>query len=206
MGRRDLPRSVCGAPSDLGNAVRQRVRADAGGNGQNGNGINVFRAGNVLVSNNHVVDTAFTSIRFNSGSNAQIIGNNVSRAGEVSIYVEFSYQGAVVANNSIDGAGTGISIANFDVGGRLATCTGNLIRNIQRGTTVDAGDAVGIWVDADTSVSNNVLDDIADIGIRLGWAGNSRNLTAQGNIIRKGIDAQLDEYIDLSTNGQHHLF
>ena len=165
----------------LGNRV-SRVRADAGGSGQNGNGINIYLAHNVMTANNHVSDTAFSSVRYNSGSNAQIIGNNLMRAGEVSLYVEFAFQGAVVANNIIDGARVGISITNFDVGGRLATCTGNVIRNIQ-GKMLGA--AVGIWAEADTLVANNVLDDIGDVGIRLGWGGKSRNLTAQSNIIRK---------------------
>ena len=168
----------------VGNRVT-RVRADSGGNGPYGNGINVYLAGNVITANNHVSDTAFSSIRYNSSSNAQIIGNNLSKAGEAALYVEFSFQGAVVANNIIDGAGVGISIANMDVGGRLATCTGNIVRNIQHGPTAEAGDAIGIWVDADTLVANNVLEDIGDAGIRLGWGAMSRNLTAQGNIIRK---------------------
>ncbi len=161
------------------------VRADAGGNGQNGNGINIYLAGNVMTANNRVSDTAFSSIRYNSGSNAQIVGNNLSRAGEVSLYVEFAFQGAVIANNSIDGAGTGISITNFDVGGRLATCTGNLIRNIQHGSTAEAGLSYGIWAEADTVVSHNVLEEIGDVGIWLGFGPHSRNLSAQGNIVRK---------------------
>ena len=168
----------------IGNRV-SNIRADAGGNGQNGNGINIYRAGDVMTANNRISDTAFSSIRYNSGSNAQIIGNSVARAGEVSLYVEFAFQGAVIANNSIDGAGVGISITNLDVGGRLACCTGNLIRNIQRGSTAEAGEAIGIWAEADTLVNNNVLEDIGDVGIRLGWGDKSRNLTAQGNIIRK---------------------
>ncbi len=168
----------------LGNRV-SRVRADGGGNGQNGNGINIYLAHDVMTANNHVFDTAFSSIRYNSGSSAQIIGNNLSKAGEVSLYVEFAFQGAVVANNIIDGAGSGISITNWDVGGRLATCTGNVIRNIQHGSTAEAGEAIGIWAEADTLVSNNVLEDIGDVGIHLGWGEKSRNLTAQGNIIRK---------------------
>ncbi len=168
----------------LGNRV-SRIRADAGGNGQNGNGINIYLAHDVMTANNHVSDTAFSSIRYNSGSNAQIICNNLSRAGEVSLYVEFAFQGAVVANNIIDGAGVGISITNLDVGGRLASCTGNVIRNVKHGSTAEAGEAIGIWAEADTVVSNNVLENIGGVGIRLGWGEKSRNLTAQGNIVRK---------------------
>ena len=48
-----------------GNRV-QRIAARDGGTGQNGNGINVFRAHGVIVANNRIVDCAFTAIRANS--------------------------------------------------------------------------------------------------------------------------------------------
>ena len=44
-----------------------RIAAKAGGTGQNGNGINVFRAGNVLIANNSISDCAFSAIRSNGG-------------------------------------------------------------------------------------------------------------------------------------------
>ena len=56
---------------------------------------------------------------------------------------------------------------------------------MQHGSTEETGEAIGIWAEADTLVANNVLEDIGDVGIRLGWGEKSRNLTAQGNIIRK---------------------
>ncbi|MGO8105598.1 TIGR03808 family TAT-translocated repetitive protein, partial [Rhizobium leguminosarum] len=52
------------------------------------------------------------------------------RSGETAIYVEFAFEGAVVSDNMIDGAANGISIANFDEGGRLASVTGNVVRNL----------------------------------------------------------------------------
>jgi len=36
----------------------------------------------------------------------------------------------VIADNVIDGAETGISVTNFDQGGRLATVHGNIVRNL----------------------------------------------------------------------------
>jgi uncharacterized secreted repeat protein (TIGR03808 family) len=168
----------------LGNRIGN-IRADAGGSGQNGNGINIFRAGNVITAHNHISDTAFSSIRYNSGSNAQISANTCLRAGEVAVYVEFSFEGAVVANNIIDDAAWGISITNFDVGGRLATCTGNIIRNIHGRMSEGAGEASGIVAEADTLISNNVVENVKGTGIRLGWGPYARNLMAQGNIIRK---------------------
>lgn len=61
-----------------GNRV-ERIGARGGGTGQNGNGINAFRAGNVIISGNIVSDCAFSAIRANSASNLQIAGNTCLR-------------------------------------------------------------------------------------------------------------------------------
>lgn len=172
----------------------ERIAAKDGGSGQNGNGINIYRAGNVLVSNNRVTDCFFSAIRNNSGSNCQIIGNSISRTGEVAIYVEFAFEGAVVSNNMIDDICFGISITNFNEGGRLAVCSGNLVRNVRGGKTLGVTTAGGIYAEADTLVSNNVIENAKDVGIALGWGPYARNLSAQGNLIRdcgKGITASM---------------
>ncbi len=164
-----------------------RIRANDGGTGQNGNGINIFRADNVMVANNHVSDCAFTAIRANSGSNVQISGNQCLRSGETAIYVEFEFEGAVVANNMIDGAANGISIANFDQGGRLASVTGNVIRNLtlEGPYRPDVGFGIGIAAEADTLISGNVVEGAPRWGLQLGWGPYLRNLVVTGNIIRK---------------------
>ncbi len=164
-----------------------RIRANDGGTGQNGNGINIFRADNVMVANNHVSDCAFTAIRANSGSNVQISGNQCLRSGETAIYVEFEFEGAVVSNNMIDGAANGISIANFDQGGRLASVTGNVIRNLtlEGPYKPDVGFGIGIAAEADTLISGNVVEGAPRWGLQLGWGPYLRNLVVTGNIIRK---------------------
>ena len=172
----------------------ERIAARDGGSGQNGNGINIYRAAQVLVSNNRVSDCFFSAIRNNSGSNCQIIGNNISRTGEVAVYVEFAFEGAVVSNNMIDDVGFGISITNFNEGGRLAVCSNNLVRNAKGGKTEGVTTGGGIYAEADTLVSNNVVEDAKDVGIALGWGPYARNLSAQGNLIRncgKGITASV---------------
>jgi uncharacterized secreted repeat protein (TIGR03808 family) len=161
------------------------INAVAGGDGQNGNAIGVYRAGNVMAAQNRITDTAFSAIRFNSASNCQIIGNSVSRAGETAIYVEFAFEGAVVANNVLDGVAFGISMTNYDQGGRMALCTGNIVRNAKRGTTVNAGVSYGIHAEADTLISNNIVENVESNAIELGWGGKCRNLIAQGNIVRQ---------------------
>jgi uncharacterized secreted repeat protein (TIGR03808 family) len=157
--------------------------AAAGGSGENGNAINVFRAADVIVRGNHIRNAAFSAIRGNSASNFQIIGNNCAGLHEVAIYSEFSFDGAVVADNVIDGAETGISIANFNEGGRLATVRGNIIRNLRTQRPGEAGD--GISVEADTVVSGNVIERVPSAGIAAGWGEYLRNVAITGNVVRE---------------------
>ncbi|MEO9530136.1 TIGR03808 family TAT-translocated repetitive protein [Roseibium sp.] len=169
-----------------GNRV-ERIGARYGGTGQFGNGINVFRANGVMVSNNRVADCAFSAIRSNAGSNVQIIGNSCLRSGETAIYSEFGFQGAVIANNIVDGGTIGISIANFMDGGRMAVCTGNLIRNIKEDGPYPpevAGFGIGIVVEADTTLTGNVVEGAPKIGLMLGWGPYMRNIAASQNIVR----------------------
>jgi uncharacterized secreted repeat protein (TIGR03808 family) len=171
-----------------------RIAVKGGGNGQNGNGINVFKAGNVTISNNRISDCAFTGIRNNSGANSIITGNSISRCNEVALFVEFNHDGSVVADNIIDTASQGIEIVNFDVGGRLSQCTGNVCRNL---TGVDPEGLPlggGILCDADVIVANNLVDVAKNYGIRLGWGPYGRNLQASNNTIigaKRGIEFSL---------------
>jgi len=169
-----------------GNRV-ERIAARYGGTGQFGNGINVFRAHGVMVSNNRVADCAFSAIRSNAGSNVQIIGNSCLRSGETAIYSEFGFQGAVIANNIVDGGTIGISIANFMDGGRMAVCSGNLIRNIKEDGPYPpevAGFGIGIAVEADTTLTGNVVEGAPKFGLMLGWGPYMRNVAASQNVIR----------------------
>jgi uncharacterized secreted repeat protein (TIGR03808 family) len=167
----------------VGNRV-EKIRADAGGTGQNGNAINVFRADNVIVSNNVINDSAFTAIRGNSASNLQITGNNCTASGETAIYSEFAFEGAVIANNLVDGASNGISMVNFDSGGRMGTCSGNVVRNLSTKGPYPGTFGVGIAVEADISVTGNVIESAPLYGIQLGWGTYMRNVIATGNIVR----------------------
>ncbi|OBQ60180.1 TIGR03808 family TAT-translocated repetitive protein [Mesorhizobium erdmanii] len=170
-----------------GNRV-ERIGARSGGTGQNGNGINAFRAGNVIISGNVVSDCAFSAIRANSSSNLQISGNTCSRSGETAVYSEFAFEGAVIGNNIVDGAANGISIVNFNEGGRMGVCSGNIVRNLSTSgpyTADPPGFGVGIAVEADTIASNNVIENAPLYGMSIGWGPYLRNVVATGNIIRK---------------------
>lgn len=163
-----------------------RIAANGGGTGQNGNGINVFRADGVLVSGNRIADSAFTAIRANSASNVQISGNQCLRSGETAIFCEFEFEGAVINNNLIDGAANGIAVANFDKGGRLATVTGNIVRNLSLTAPYaqESGFGIGISAEADTLIADNVIENAPLWGLKLGWGPYLRNVVATGNIVR----------------------
>ena len=165
-----------------------RIAAQNGGTGPFGNGINVFRAGNVMINDNHISDCAFSAIRANSASNIHITGNSCHGSGETALYVEFAFQGAVVTGNLIDGGTMGISIANFDKDGRLSTITGNLIRNIiDQGPYPPEGPGFGhgIAVEADASVTGNTIENVAKWGMLVGWGPYLRSVNISGNVIRK---------------------
>lgn len=162
-----------------------RISAASGGSGQNGNGINVFRAGNVLVSANRITDCAYSAVRANAASNLTVTSNSCSRIGEVTIYAEFGFEGAAISNNIVEEAASGISVTNFNEGGRLAVVTGNLIRNLKRREfePVDKR-GEGISVEADTLVASNVIEGAPTCGLRIGWGTYRRDVIAAQNIVR----------------------
>ncbi len=79
-------------------------RGQGRGTGENGNGVNVFRAGSVFVS-------GYSAIRGNAASNIQ----SCQRLGQVALYAEFGFECALIAD-LIDTAATSISVTNFDEG------------------------------------------------------------------------------------------
>ena len=167
-----------------GNRI-ERVRFDAGGSGQNGNGIVVFRAGNVMVSHNRISDCGYSAIRNNSGRNCQIVNNSCSRLNETAIYVEFAFDGAVVSGNLVETAATGISITNFNDGGRLAVCANNVIRDITGGGSDPQKRGIGIGAEADTIITGNVVEAVSHIGITAGWGAYARNILLSNNLVRQ---------------------
>jgi uncharacterized secreted repeat protein (TIGR03808 family) len=170
-----------------GNRI-SRIGSTNGGTGQYGNGINLFRADDVIVSGNHISDVAFSAIRANSASNVMIADNHCTSSGETAIYAEFAFEGAMISGNIVDGAANGISVVNFNEGGRLATVAGNMVRNLRLvGPYVMDGAifGVGISVEADTAVTGNVVENAPYCGLALGFGPYLRNVVATGNIIRQ---------------------
>jgi uncharacterized secreted repeat protein (TIGR03808 family) len=167
----------------IGNRI-ERVAAKDGGDGQNGNGINIFRGSNVTVANNRISDCAFSAVRDNSGDNVTIVNNNCSRITETAIFVEFAFSGAVVSGNLLESVCAGISITNFNEGGRLAVCANNVVRDVKGVGPNPDSRAFGIAVEADTLVNGNIIEESAEIGLAIGWSHYLRNVNASANIIR----------------------
>jgi uncharacterized secreted repeat protein (TIGR03808 family) len=167
------------------------IKAGPGGSGQYGNAINAFRAGNVIVRGNRIRNCDYSAVRGNSASNIQITGNSVSDVREVALYSEFSFEGAVIANNTVDGAALGVSVCNFNEGGRLAVVQGNIIRNLLPkrpiGTAPDDDAGIGIYVEADTSVTGNLVENAPSFGIIAGWGKYLRDVVISGNVIRNAF-------------------
>jgi uncharacterized secreted repeat protein (TIGR03808 family) len=167
------------------------IKASPGGSGQYGNAINAFRAGNVIVRGNRIRNCDYSAVRGNSASNIQITGNSVSDVREVALYSEFSFEGAVIANNTVDGAAVGVSVCNFNEGGRIAVVQGNIIRNLTPkrpiGTAPDDDAGVGIYIEADSSVTGNVIENAPSFGIVAGWGKYLRDVVISGNVIRNAF-------------------
>lgn len=193
-----LWRSQAGDEQSLirGNRIN-RIRNDAGGDGPNGNGISLFRAGGVVIEGNTLRDCALTFIRNNSGSAVQILGNQGRRCGETALYSEFAFEGAIIANNLVEDCAQGANITNLDHGGRLSVFANNIVRNAQKGLAPKGKELVGgigVHVEAEAAVTGNVIENASEIGISLGWSWAMRNLVATGNVVRRsgiGISVSL---------------
>jgi uncharacterized secreted repeat protein (TIGR03808 family) len=161
----------------------------SGGSGEYGNAVNIYRAGNVIVRGNRIKNAAFSAVRGNAASNLQIVGNTCTGLGEVALYAEFGFEGALIADNIVDRAALGVSVTNFNKGGRLAVVQGNIIRNLtdRRPPGTDPGDiaGVGIGIEADTAVNGNVIENAPTAGIAAGWGAYLRDVSITANIIRK---------------------
>ena len=190
-----VSRSEPGEDATIVSANRiERIAAPSGGGGRSGNGISVVRAGAVVINGNRIADCAFSAIRANAASNCQMIGNSCARMGDIALYAEFSVDGTVIANNLIDKATAGISVANFAKGGRLAVIQGNLIRNLflRKDNEVRG---FGIGVEADAVVTGNVIEGAPAYGIMIGWGPHLRDVSVTDNLIRDvliGIGVSVD--------------
>lgn len=161
------------------------IRADSGGNGQYGNGISIRRANAVTVTGNRMRNCAFSAVRLNATNDTIVADNTCLESGEVAILSAFEFSGSVIADNIVDGAARGISITNFYAGGRLATCSGNIVRNIYARSDANPDTMpAGILAEADAVISGNVVDTVPGVGIGAGWGPALRDVTITDNLVR----------------------
>jgi uncharacterized secreted repeat protein (TIGR03808 family) len=180
------------AKGDDGTIIRANrildTRNTAGGSGEYGNAIGLYRAGGVIVDGNVIRRAAYTAVRNNGGSNVTVSANNIAGCGEVALYSEFAFDGAVISGNIVADAWVGIEVTNFaDHGGRLASVTGNLIRNIRMGRHASDGSpggGKGVFVEGDAALAGNVVERAERCGLQLGWGPSLRDITATGNTLR----------------------
>jgi putative cofactor-binding repeat protein/parallel beta-helix repeat protein len=187
--------STDGGSVVTGNTIED-IASQGGGTGENGNGVNVFRASGVIVSNNIIRRCAFSAVRGNAVSAMQVVGNQCGAIAEVALYAEFGFEGAVISGNTVDGAALGVVTTNFNEGGRLATVQGNVIRNLKPTRPQGGPDAagVGIAVEADAAVTGNVIEDAPVAGISVGAGKYQRDVSVSGNVVRRagrGIDVSV---------------
>lgn len=179
-------RSESGSDGSIvtGNRI-EKIDWRGGGNGQNGNGINIFRADEVIIADNRIADCAFSAVRLNTTNNTSVTGNVCLRSGEVAIFSEFAFTGSVIANNIVDVAATGISITNLDSGGQLAVCSGNIVRNITPASAVNPDtNPVGIVAEAETAITGNTVQNVpGGVGIAAGFGPFLRNVLIADNVI-----------------------
>jgi uncharacterized secreted repeat protein (TIGR03808 family) len=170
-----------------GNRVSD-IRNVSGGTGQYGNGISIFRAGGVLVTNNTIRRCAFSAVRNNGGAGVVISENSCADLGETAIFAEFEFEGCIISDNSIDGAVCGVQMVNFlGSQGRAAVCSGNIIRNLRPSPSHSGhefGYESGIKVEADATIGGNVIEGAPWVGILVGWGASLRDVAVQGNVVR----------------------
>lgn len=156
-----------------------------GGNGQNGNGVNIFRADDVSVTDNHFSKCAFSAVRLNATKNCRVNGNFCLDSGEVSIFSEFGFSGSIISNNVVEGGAAGISMTNFDQGGRQSICQGNIVRNLAtRSLTNPDTIPFGIAAEADAVVTGNIVESVPGTGISVGWGPYLRDVLVSDNLVR----------------------
>lgn len=169
----DLAASPATIARPSGATASTGIRADAGGDGPNGNGISLYKAGGVIIEGNSLRDCALTFIRNNLLQGVQILGNQGKRCGECGIYSEFAFEGAIIANNLVEDCALGASMTNLDHGGRLSVFANNIVRNARKASYPGFKDPVGgmgVHVEAEATVTGNVIENASDIGISLGWS------------------------------------
>ncbi|MGO4668888.1 TIGR03808 family TAT-translocated repetitive protein [Bosea sp. 2RAB26] len=191
--------AITGDSSTITGNFINGVDTVGGGTGQNGNGVSVFRAVGVSITDNKIFSVKFSAIRCNGGGLHNVSNNNIYNTREAAIFIEapgagIDLTGCIVSNNSLDTVGSGILVANsgqFSDGvSRSVIVEGNRISNVTDNPIPDPGYyppstiGNGIVVEQDCVVSGNLIDGAARVGIQAGINTAARALVVSGNLVR----------------------
>ncbi len=147
-----------------------------------GDGISISRATNVMVADNQIRHCGGSAVRGAAASNLHIRGNAAYAVAGFAYRADNALSGAVIAANSADNAGGGISVADMKTGGKLMVCQGNLLRNLRGDPAQGLG--IGIAVEADATVAGNVIEGALLAGILAGIGKTLRDVSVTGNVVR----------------------
>ncbi len=134
--------------------------------GASANGV-ALKRGSARIANCHFVDMRRTALISEDSSTVEIAHNHIHACGDHGILVRVTDPGeAMIANNIVDEAATGIAVRSFSEGG-LAVVRGNFVRNLSfRKCAPSSG--TGISIEAGAWVSGNVVDNASGFGILVG--------------------------------------
>lgn len=170
----------------------------SGGTGEYGNGILIYRAGNVKVSENNIFNTKFSAIRLNAASNCHVVNNYCWNMREVAIFIEApgageNLNGGIISGNNVDTAGFGISVSNSGlysdgIADRCVVSNNNIINITNNAVPYPDGSTSmttgrGIAVETNAIITNNVISNTAGAAIGLGVNNAAKDIMATGNLI-----------------------
>lgn len=190
--------SLTGDSSTVSGNLINGIETAAGGTGQNGNGVSVFRAIGVTITDNKIFNTKYSAVRCNGGGQFVVSNNSIYNAREVAIFIEapgtgIDLHGAVIANNSLDTVGNGVNVANSgqfsDGTARSVIVEGNRISNVLNNPIPDSGYfppstiGNGITIEQDCVISGNIIENASRVGIQAGINTGARDLVVTGNLV-----------------------
>ena len=130
---------------------------------------------------NRISRAAYSAVRGNAASNIQITGNTATDLGEVAIYSEFGFEGAIIATTPSTSA-LSPAISTRAEGSRWFYP--QYQAQAPTGTAPDDAGGIGITVEADASVTGNVIEKARVAGIMVGWGAFMRDVAVTDNVVR----------------------
>ena len=123
--------------------------------------------------------------RANSSQGVVLDHLTITKSYMTGVFVDHYVVGATIRNSIVaDGHHVGIYLEH---GSQKNVVSGNLIRNIKKVGPYPpevAGFGIGIAVEADTTLTGNVVEGAPKFGLMLGWGPYMRNIAASQNVVR----------------------